>query len=93
VTAAIAQAVGRRVLTVPMPPPAAFGVATIDSFVSGLRRTKPLITRGRIHELMAHDWSCDISRAREELGFTPSISLVDGMRETCAWYRAHGWLR
>jgi nucleoside-diphosphate-sugar epimerase len=93
VTAAIAAAVGRRVLSVPLPPAAAFGAATIDSFVSGVRKAKPLITRGRIHELMANDWACDISRAREELGFTPSVPLADGLRETWEWYRAQGWLR
>lgn len=93
VTKSIAAAVGRRVLTVPMPPAAAFGVATVDTFVSGVRNVKPLITRGRVHELVADDWSCDISRARDELGFTPSVPLADGIRETCEWYRAQGWLR
>ena len=93
VTAAIAAAVGRRVLTVPMPAAAAFGAAAIDSFVAGVRRTKPLITRGRIYELLADDWSCDIARARDELGFAAEVSLADGIRETCAWYRAEGWLR
>jgi nucleoside-diphosphate-sugar epimerase len=93
VTAAIAAAVGRRVITVPMPPAAAFGAATIDSFVAGRRGTKPLITRGRIYELMASNWACDISRARQELAFEPGVPLADGMRETCEWYRAERWLR
>ena len=29
----------------------------------------------------------DISKAREVLGWTPQISLQDGLRETAAWYR------
>ena len=57
-----------------------------------VRRTKPLLTVDRIGELAAADWSCDTSRARAELGFAARISLVEGMRETAAWYRAEGLL-
>jgi nucleoside-diphosphate-sugar epimerase len=34
----------------------------------------------------------DITRARQELGYAPSVSLRDGIRRTLAWYRQHGWL-
>jgi nucleoside-diphosphate-sugar epimerase len=33
-----------------------------------------------------------ITRAREELGYAPSMSLRDGVRRTLAWYRQLGWL-
>lgn len=89
---AIAAAVGRRVRTVGVPRPAAIGVAMMETLVARVRRSKPLLTRGRIAELASEDWSCDISRARQELGFTPETPLEDGMRETANWYRAEGWL-
>jgi GDP-L-fucose synthase len=31
----------------------------------------------------------DVSRARETLGYRPSTSLEDGLRETFAWYVAN----
>ncbi len=34
----------------------------------------------------------DISRARNELGYTPRVGAADGVRSTLAWYRAHGWM-
>jgi nucleoside-diphosphate-sugar epimerase len=34
----------------------------------------------------------DISRARAELGYNPSVSLQDGIRRTADWYRAQGLL-
>lgn len=33
-----------------------------------------------------------ISRARQELGYAPSVGLREGSRRTLAWYRAEGWL-
>ncbi|NLF01200.1 MAG: NAD-dependent epimerase/dehydratase family protein [Anaerolineales bacterium] len=32
----------------------------------------------------------DISRAREILGFEATVSLEEGLRQTVAWFRAHG---
>jgi nucleoside-diphosphate-sugar epimerase len=92
VIAAMSAAVGRHLRTIPVPRPAALGAATFQMLVSRVRRSKPLLTWGRIAELAASDWSCDVSRARTELGFTPRVSLWDGMRETAEWYRAEGWL-
>ena len=31
--------------------------------------------------------SADISKARDLMGYEPSISLLDGLRETVNWYR------
>jgi len=31
----------------------------------------------------------DLGRAREVLGYSPSVSLDDGLRLTLAWCRAH----
>lgn len=89
---AIGDAVGRRPRTIAIPRLLANTAATAQMALSLVRRSKPLLTRGRIAELAAENWSCDISRAKSELGFAPALSLEDGMRETAAWYRAQGWL-
>ena len=35
---------------------------------------------------------CSTAKAKQELGFTPSYSLAQGLHETVQWYRAQGWL-
>lgn len=35
------------------------------------------------------DTYCDISRAREALGYSPRVSLRDGLGETWAWFKEH----
>lgn len=45
------------------------------------------------YRIMAQrNWDADISAIREELGFEPAWSLREGVRETCAWYKANHWL-
>ncbi len=34
----------------------------------------------------------DISRARAEIGYSPQVSLQEGIARSLAWYREHGWL-
>ena len=38
------------------------------------------------------DFTLDISRAREELGYEPIVSLDDGIIRTAAWLEDHGKL-
>jgi dihydroflavonol-4-reductase len=52
---------------------------------------EPPIYRRRV-DFFTKSRAFDISRARTELGYEPSISLREGIRRTLAWYRQAGWL-
>jgi nucleoside-diphosphate-sugar epimerase len=52
---------------------------------------EPPIYRRRV-DFFTKSRAFDITRAREELGFAPSVTLREGIRRTLAWYRAAGWL-
>jgi dihydroflavonol-4-reductase len=51
----------------------------------------PPIYRRRV-DFFRKSRAFDIGRARRELGFTPAVSLRDGIRRTLDWYRTHGWI-
>jgi dihydroflavonol-4-reductase len=52
---------------------------------------EPPLYRRRV-DFFTKSRAFDISRARGELGFAPSIGSRDGIRRTLAWYRQQGWL-
>jgi dihydroflavonol-4-reductase len=52
---------------------------------------EPPIYRRRV-DFFTKSRAFDISRARQEIGFTPSVGLRDGVARTLDWYRANGWL-
>ena len=35
---------------------------------------------------------CSIDKARDELGYAPTVTLDEGMRAAVLWARAQGWL-
>jgi len=52
---------------------------------------EPPLYRRRV-DFFTKSRAFDISRARAELGYAPSIGSRDGIRRTLAWYRAQGWI-
>lgn len=52
---------------------------------------EPPIFRRRVKFFTSNRWF-DISRARNELGFAPKVSLRDGLRRTIESYRQLGWV-
>ena len=52
---------------------------------------EPPLYRRRV-DFFTKSRAFDISRAKIELGFAPSVSLRDGIGRTLEWYRAHGWI-
>jgi nucleoside-diphosphate-sugar epimerase len=52
---------------------------------------EPPIFRRRVRFFTSNRWF-DTSRARQELGFAPRVSLRDGLRRTLESYRQLGWV-
>lgn len=66
------------------------GAAGIVSLFKG----KPDILnweKGR--DMVADAWTCDISKAKRDLGFRQNVSLEDGIKQTIEWYKEYGWLK
>jgi nucleoside-diphosphate-sugar epimerase len=52
---------------------------------------EPPLYRRRV-DFFTKSRAFDIARAREELGYEPTVSLEEGIRRTLAWYRDRGWI-
>jgi nucleoside-diphosphate-sugar epimerase len=59
--------------------------------VCGPLGLEPPLYRRRV-DFYTKSRSFDITRARQEIGYAPQVSLRDGIARTLNWYRAHGWL-
>jgi nucleoside-diphosphate-sugar epimerase len=56
-----------------------------------LRNVAVMLTRDKCNELF-DQWVIDGSKAQRELGFTPSVTFSQGVKQTVDWYRQAGWL-
>lgn len=52
---------------------------------------EPPIFRRRV-DFYTKSRAFDVTRARTELGYAPTVGLREGIGRTLEWYRTHGWL-
>ena len=88
-----ASIMGRRVRSVGVPAPLAYLAGWCAEGMSRLRGKPGIVSRQKIIEARCRYWTCDPSRARQELGFQPARSLREGLEETLAWYKDSKWLK
>ena len=87
--AAIGEAVGRRNLSLSMPPAMLRLGAVVDQLV---RRERAKLSADRAAYFSHRDWAVNPKlRAPAEL-WRPQVDTREGLAETAAWYRAQGWL-
>ena len=91
--AEIANVVGRRVRHVDVPGPLIRAASVGGDLWGHVTGHVPLANHNKATLARFPYWVCSASRARSELGFQPSRSLPDALRETYYWYRQSGWLR
>jgi nucleoside-diphosphate-sugar epimerase len=87
-----ARILGRKVVRVRIPDWAAFlGCAAADG-VGRLRGRATTLNLGKYEDMKPDNWTADVRKARELLGFESRISLEEGLRETLDWYARNGLL-
>jgi len=83
-----------NVWTLPLwlPVPALWPVCAVTELVCRMLNRPSLLNRQKYRELRLPAWVCDSTRLRNESGVVADTPLGEGIRQTSAWYRGHGWL-
>ena len=89
---ATAAALGRRVLTIPVPAALGLPIGALVEGVSKITGQYPPLNRDKAREILTACKMCSNEKARRDFGYRQQIPLDAGIRETIAWYRNEGWL-
>jgi nucleoside-diphosphate-sugar epimerase len=87
-----ARVMGVTAFCIPVPEWVMYGAASLSEYVSSFSGKPPLLSRGKVEEVLQRYWVCDITKARTTLGFEPQTPLTEGARRTYEWYRQENWL-
>ena len=73
-------------VTKTVPPGVAYGVGTLMEWVYGLlgKTEEPMMTRFIARQLATAHWY-NISAAKRDFGYAPTVSMADGMTRLAAW--------
>lgn len=90
---AAGKALGRRIISLPIPRLAMAAVARLNGLRQALGGPTQILTAGKVAELFHGDWVAHDQRLAGATGFAARYDLWTGFRDAVLWYRAHGWLR
>jgi nucleoside-diphosphate-sugar epimerase len=89
--AAIARAVGRRVLRPRIPAAIVWWALTLNEAAGRLRGRATFLSRDKARELLAPAWTARPDALARDTGWTAPTTLAAGLSRTVAWYREAGW--
>ncbi len=89
---AIAQAMQKNNLTIPIPEPLVKLAFTAGDLLGHILHKEMVVNREKMKEILAESWLANPAKAQNLLGWNPLANLEHYMQETALCYQKLGWL-
>ncbi len=86
------KAFGKKAFTIKIPHFVVYTVAAIAQFFALFSSKAATFNLEKARDFVQKAWTCDVSKAVNDLGYRQKISLKDGMKRTIDWYKEMKWL-
>ncbi|MBS1963975.1 MAG: NAD-dependent epimerase/dehydratase family protein [Bdellovibrionales bacterium] len=90
--ASMAESLGVRTFSVPIPRPVLHAISTLGSWYGRVSGKSTVINRDKLNELLPDYWTCSNSKLMTKTDWRPRVRLEEGMREAIGWYKKNGWI-
>ncbi len=87
-----AQALGKKALRIRIPHFIVFTIAAFAQFFAMFSKKPATLNIEKSKDLTQHAWICDTTKAINQLGFTQKVSIEEGVKRTCDWYKEMKWI-
>jgi nucleoside-diphosphate-sugar epimerase len=88
----VASILNRRPICFHVPHLVVFSVAAIAEGFGKLTGKPIFFNLQKAKESVQPSWIFSVEKAKSKLGFSPRVSLEEGMKRTYQWYEENGWL-
>jgi len=92
VGAATAKVLNKKPFKVKVPHFVVYVIAAIAQFFSMFSSKPATLNLEKARDLVQHAWTCDTSKAIKDLGYRQQISIEEGVKRTCNWYKEMKWM-
>ncbi|MFZ4620601.1 MAG: NAD-dependent epimerase/dehydratase family protein [Bacteroidota bacterium] len=82
----------KKLFRVRVPKPLVFVIAGISEVASKFKSKPSVLNFEKAYDLTQGNWCCDVSKAKNELGYRQEVTLADGVKETIQWYLDNRWM-
>lgn len=82
----------RKVIRIKVPHSVVYLLAAIAQFFSIFSSKAATLNLEKAKDLTQHAWICDTSKAMKDFGYKQNISIEEGIKRTCEWYKKMKWI-
>lgn len=86
------EVLGKKALKVKVPHFLVYTIAAIAQFFAIFSSKPATLNLEKARDLVQEAWTCDTSKAVNELGYHQEIPIKEGIKRTCDWYKEMKWL-
>lgn len=90
---AIKFALGKNTFRIVLPKFTLRMAGVISEIISLVQGKTSILTLDKTNELLAQSWCCDIAEATRKIGFSPKITLTEGLNSSVNWFKDNGYLK
>ncbi len=87
-----AKALGKKALRIRVPHFLVFTIAAFAQFFAMFGKKPATLNIEKAKDLTQHAWICDTAKAVNQLGFRQKISIEEGVKRSCDWYKEMKWI-
>jgi dihydroflavonol-4-reductase len=93
ISAVTMKVLHRKAVKIRLPEFLVMLMAGINGCVTSFYKKPAVLNWEKGKDMIADAWTCNITKAKKELGYTQKIGLEEGVKETIEWYKKEGWLK
>ena len=86
------KVLGKKALKIRIPHFLVFTIAAFAQFFAMFSSKPTTLNLEKAKDLVQSYWICDTSKAMRELSYRQKISVEDGIKRTCEWYKKMKWI-
>ena len=86
------RVLGKKAFRIRIPHFIVFTIAAIAQFFAMFSSKPATLNIEKAKDLVQSYWICDTSKAIRELGYKQKVTLEEGIKRTCDWYKKMKWI-
>jgi nucleoside-diphosphate-sugar epimerase len=86
------KVLNKKPLNVKVPHSIVYSLAAIAQFFAMFSSKPATLNIEKAKDITRKYWTCDTSKAIKELGYHQNISIEEGVKRTCDWYKEMKWI-
>lgn len=83
----------KKPLVIKVPHFLVYTIASIAQFFAMFSSKPATLNIEKAKDITQQYWTCDTSKAKNDFGYRQQISIEEGIKRTCDWYKKEGWIK